>query len=229
VGLLPLLADQTSSLTATDELIIVVGGSIIAALVLGGARLAWRWWMRPELEITVGSGPEFEKLLGDTDSFVSAVVGNQEYLGAWAKYVCVRETRGKSRGLSVVARMKDIEPGQPDWPEKELQWAVPGDATQVSIQPGGRQYVRIQVAVMARERTADAVNVYVRCAPPMIEHAPDDVSFTIELLLDGVPHTSARLRMQNVWNGPKLSTFYDADTHAVAAFPYPTLTIVRSH
>jgi hypothetical protein len=218
-GLSGIVLRQVYGITATDELVIVIVGTIIATFLISIGAALLSWWRRPVLEFVCGSGPEFDKRIGSTDSNAVRFSEGHVYKGAYGKYICVRETRGKSAALDVAARIFDIEPRPAHYPDTDLRWG--GHSLSVTIQPNGRQYLQVQAVYLYQEDAKS--RAHYRVTPTVLEQAPNAVEFTIELVVKGKRHVQQRFRMRDPW--PQSFEPYEWPHEDV--IPYPEISRVR--
>jgi hypothetical protein len=210
-----------AELSWQGELVVVVIGSLIAAVIVGGAAWSWRWWNRPEMEFTTGSGPEFDKRLGESDSFVAMVVGSAEFVAAAAKVVCVRETRGRGPAVNVAAQIADVRPEPPDYPSTPLRWS--GHEERVTIEPNGRAYLRLQTMIASWRSEDNKGTIRINATPTLVEH-PGHVDFTVRLIVNGRRGPSARFRMENPWTAERVFEAFDVHQREIRELDFPRVT-----
>jgi hypothetical protein len=177
----------------------VVAGVIAALLFIGGViRFALDLYRRPRLEIEVGSGVEFDKIVASTDEFARAAVRDNSFNAAYIKVIRVIETKGRSRAKSVALRIIDVDPPNPGFRSAPLRW-TDGKGDEVDIQPDGHKEAVGQFVVLYT--TPAGTEAGASATPPILEHAPR-IDFTLEVMVDGRKHKSIRMRVENPWPDP---------------------------
>jgi hypothetical protein len=207
-----------SGLSGWEEFWIVVGGSLLAAVVLGCAQWLWRRTRRPILEIECGVGFNFEKRVGNTDAAVAPAVEEHRPLAAYAKFVRVSETRGRSGARNVVVRMKDVSPSPPHTTSPvELRWADSKEAN--NIRPHGHKDAFAQLVIFYE--TQDGKQQGWRMTPTVLEH-DDKPEFTLEILVEGKRYSETAFRMENVWSRARIDALPNKEWPPVE-LEYPTI------
>jgi hypothetical protein len=144
------------------------------------------------------------------------VTGGGPITAAFGKYLCVRETGTHSVARDVVARIKDIVPDQPGYSDVVLNWNA--NEVKKTIQPGGRDYVRVQLIILYEpEKSGTQAKFRCQITPTVLEHAPDRLEFTLELIVDGRIHSSTRFEMKGAWASERL--FSLAKEHGTGEWP----------
>jgi hypothetical protein len=201
-----------------EEFGIVVGGSIAAAMILGGTHWIWRRAHRPILEIECGEGFDFQKRVGNTDAAVALSVEEHRVALALALFIRVRETRGRSGASSVVARIKDVDPPSPATSSAvELKWADSQDTN--DIQPHG--YKNAFLLLVIFYVTAKGEWGW-RTAPLVLDHAPE-LEFAIELLVDGKKYSKGRYRLKNTWETAQIQAWPESSEWPPGEITYPSI------
>jgi hypothetical protein len=214
--------DVLADLSWQGELVIVVIGSLVTVVIVGVLTALWRWWCRPELEFTTGAGPEFDKHLGEADPFVAMVVGSKDFVGARAKVICVRETRGKRPAENVAALISEVRPEPRDYPDAALRWA--GNEARVTIEPKGRAYLRLQTAIVSwRSEAEKKGTLWCNATPTLVEH-PGSVDFRVTLTVNGRRGPSARFRMENAWTSERVFAAFDERTRQLTELEFPRVS-----
>ena len=189
-----------------EEFGIVVGGSIVATAILGTAHWLWRRSQAAVLTIECGDSYDFDKRIGNTDPGVAPAVEEHRALVAFAKFIRVSETRGRSGANNVVVRMKDVQPPAPHSTSiVELRW---GDSREANdIRPHGHKYAFAQLVIFYE--TDDGVLGW-RTTPTLLEHT-DSCEFTLELVVDGRRYSEDRFRIENSWSRAQIEAWPDDD------------------
>jgi len=196
--------DAESGLSGWEEFGIVVGGSIAAAAILGIAHWLWRKSQAPLLKIECGDSYDFDKRVGNTDVAVAPAVEQHRALAAFAKFVRVTETRGRSGASNVVLRMKDVQPPAPHSTAfVELRWADSRETN--DIRPHGHKYAFAQLVIFYETKDGE---LGWRTTPTLLEHA-DTAQFTLELLVEGRRYSEERFRIVNPWSRSQIEAWPD--------------------
>jgi hypothetical protein len=190
---------DSAGLSGWEEFGIVVGGSLAAAVILGGAQWLWRRAHEPILEIDCGDGFDFERRVGNTDIAVAPAVEEHRSLAAYAKFIRVTETRGRSGARNVVIRMKDVMPPAPHTKSPvELRWADSAEAN--DIRPHGHKDAFAQLVIFYETQAGE---LGWRTTPTVLEHA-DNPEFTLEIVVEGKRYSEGRFRMKNAWSAARV-------------------------
>jgi hypothetical protein len=193
-----------AGVTAWEDFGIVVAGSIAATAITAVVVFAWRRYHRPALKIECGDGYDFNKLMGNTDQAVASAAVEDRALVAWAKFIRISETRGKSGARNVVVRMKDVAPPAPHTVALvELKWADSQETN--DIRPHGHKYAISELIVFYE--THNGVQGW-RTTPTVLDH-DYELEFTLELLVDGRLYSESRFGMENPWSADRLAELPD--------------------
>jgi hypothetical protein len=138
-------------------------------------------------------------------------------LAAFAKFIRITETRGRSGARDVVVRMKDVVPPAPHTTAPvELKCADSSEEN--NVRPSGHKYVFAELVISYETRRAEQGW---RTTPTVPEHA-DAVEFTLEILIQGRPYSTARFRIENTWSSDRIGALLD-DAWPPAIIDFPTI------